>query len=144
MSREIDLSKPLSDEDRSYLEQRSRHAEIAYADAVHSGDQLSEEERTQLEQDAIAEQKGKRVPLQMDPEAVRSEADEDEDDTGEQAQVEEGDDPDDVAYVNRATIADLKEQLSARGLPVGGNKPDLQRRMLDALKQESEEARNNQ
>lgn len=139
MSREIDLSKPLSDEDRDYLEQRGRSAEIAYADAVHSGeDQPSDEELMELEQKAIEEQRGKRVPLQMDPDAVRFE--DDDEDTGEQAPAEEGDDPDDVAYVNRATVADLKEQLAARDLPTDGLKPVLQRRMLDALKAESQQA----
>lgn len=33
MSREIDLTKPLSDADRKYLEDRARHADIALADA---------------------------------------------------------------------------------------------------------------
>lgn len=33
MSRKIDLTKPLSDEDRQYLEDRARHHDIATADA---------------------------------------------------------------------------------------------------------------
>lgn len=139
MSREIDLSKPLSDEDRNYLEQRSRVAEIEYADAVHNGEELTDEDIQRLEAKAVEEAKGKRIPLQMDPDAVRD-VQGDEEDTGEEASAEEGDDPDDVQYVNRATVADLKEQLAARDLPTDGNKPVLQRRMLDALKAESQQA----
>jgi hypothetical protein len=140
MSREIDLSKPLSDADRNYLEQRSRFAELQYADSVHSGEKLTDEQLMELEQKAIEEAKGKRVPLQMDPDAVRTENDDDDEDAGEQAPAEEGDDPDDVAYVSRATVNDLKEQLANRELPTSGNKPELQRRMLDALKAESQQA----
>lgn len=139
MSKQIDLTKPLSDDDRAYLEQRSRFAEIEYSDSLQSGEtEMSDEERMELEQRAIAEAKGKRVPLQMDPDAVREEDDADED-SGEEAEVQEGDDPDDVAYVNTLKVADLQEQLQGRGLSTSGLKPELQRRLLDALKSESQE-----
>ena len=140
MSRTIDLSTPLTDDDRAYLEQRGRHAEIQYADAVHGDAQeLTPEEEAELEQKVIAEQKGKRVPLQMDPDFVPDEYQDEEEDTGEEASAQSGDDPDDVAYVNKATVEDLKEQLADRNLPTDGRKPVLQRRMLDALKQESQQ-----
>jgi hypothetical protein len=42
MSRQIDLSQPLSDEDRAYLKARGRLNEIAMADAMASGEDYSE------------------------------------------------------------------------------------------------------
>lgn len=130
MSRDIDLSKPLSDEDRAYLKQRSRHAELAFADS--QGKELSDEERQELEQKAIAETKGKRVPLQMDPDVVRQREGDDED----EVEADEGDDPDDVAFVNSLSGDELREHLESRGLPQKGNKTEMKRRLLDALKNE--------
>jgi hypothetical protein len=42
MSKYIDLTEPLSDEDRAYLEARDRWADIAMSDAVNSGQEFSE------------------------------------------------------------------------------------------------------
>jgi len=139
MSREVDLTQPLSDEDRNYLEARGRHGEVAYADS-RSQAELSDDERYEIEQRMIAEQKGKRIPLQMDPDAVRDNVYEEDEEEPEPIEQQEGDDPDDVAYVEKATVADLREQLSARSLSTSGNKPELQRRMLDALKRETQES----
>ena len=38
MSRKVDITKPLSDEDRQYLLDRGQHAKIAQADAAAGGD----------------------------------------------------------------------------------------------------------
>lgn len=137
MSRQVDITKPLTPEDRIYLEARNRQDELAYVDAMESGEDLSPERQAELEQRALEEQMGKRVPLQVDPSFQR---DEQADDDEEAEEFSDEDDPDDVAYVNQCSVADLKEQLKARELPTDGNKPELQRRLLDALKKESNEA----
>lgn len=136
MSRQIDITKPLSDEDREYLKSRNRLDELAFVEAQESGEELTPERMAELEQKALEEQMGQRTPLQMDPSFQREDQDEDSDAPEE---FTDGDDADDIAYVQQCSYDELKAQLGARGLPKGGTKEELQRRLLDALKQEGDE-----
>lgn len=51
MSRQIDLTKPLSDEDRKYLQDRCRWRDIATADALDSPQEAAQEAEKELSPD---------------------------------------------------------------------------------------------
>jgi hypothetical protein len=150
MSREIDLSKPLNDEDRKYLADRGRHAEIKFADSKQ-GQDLSEEEWLELQRKAEVEAMGRRVPIQMDPTVTREQnedqfEDDGTDDTdGESRELGPDEyDPDDVQFVNSCEYPELQAHLKNRELSAQGDKSTLQKRLLDALKAETQAAAANE
>jgi hypothetical protein len=140
MSRQIDITKPLSDEDRYYLEVRGRHDEIAFADTQGASAEMTPEEQGEAEQQAIIEAKGKRTPALVDNSVVPEQIEQREDLETAQLEVSSQQfDPDDVAYVGSLKVDELQEALRGRGKLSSGNKPELQNRLLEALKAEDAE-----
>jgi len=119
MGREIDIfDGPLTDDDRAYLEARNRTAEIE-ANDLHYGTKAAEDKRKTDELEAArkeAEAKGQEfVPEDADPE----------------------DDPDDVLAVQELKYDQLQKWLKEQVPPLdaSGKKPELQRRVLDKLRE---------
>jgi hypothetical protein len=152
MSREVDLSKPLSDKDRKYLQDRSDYYAIQENDRVHKKGQFAEDYEEEFkpnysvaappiepgsEADNPPQFVGQR-PYGVDrgvwggstglseQEALAGESGEPH---HTQEQTEEAD-PEDL------TVDELKDELRERELPLDGNKADLVKRLKKALKEE--------
>lgn len=122
MSKQIDLTKPLSDEDRQYLEDRARHYEIAANDAEHAGAELPPEYLG-----LTGGEPAFGVPADSHPEGVglgegtlrptnphATVAD-------ESAPTEE----DSEDSYDDMTVAELQDELENRELPKSGKKAEL-------------------
>lgn len=116
MSRQIDLSKPLSDEDRAYLESRNRLTDIALAEG---GDASSLTAGPSLSSTATPEELLEQTPNLGDVGTV-------------QKNYTEGDGtaPDPTEY-DDMTVQQLKDELERRDLPVSGNKSELIARLVE-------------
>jgi len=136
MGRNIDLTKPLSEEDEAWLYERSR------------GWQVDENKRLLADKDKKEHEPGEVEPPDWAPTNTVAEPPFE----GEQPNprqvptpvgmevhagvpvdggvVEEDYDPEDL------TVEELKEELHARELPVSGNKDELVKRLKKALKDE--------
>lgn len=102
MSRKIDLTKPLSEEDVNYLKARGTWGErrialnsqlVASAETGDDEEELSSEEKAKLLAEA-------------------------------------------TAWINKASVAELKAKAEEWELSTDGNKAELQERLLDAVNKE--------
>jgi len=127
MSREVDLSTPLTREEYSYLTERSRGDLIERAHAMHGtsdddyadlayGDGTGLREQPLLTGEARASRRDQLLAELAALDEAEGVSDEDED-------VE-----DTRPYAER-TSAELDEELQARGLPTGGNKAEKVKRL---------------
>lgn len=114
MSRQIDPDKPLSAEDRDYLQRRGEYVAIARNDARFAAESAAE---------ASDEEEGGENP----PDGSSAGTDDDSPEFG----TEE--------WFAKATIPVLKEELKKRELPVSGTKDELVSRLDDALADEFED-----
>lgn len=125
MGRKIDLDRPLSAEDRAYLEARSRHGEIAANDRQFG--HLSDDEREGVTAQAEADQ-------EYDAAEAKAFA-------AAQARDEEESFPDHlVEKVAPLGTSELRAALRKRKLDDSGEKAELQIRLLQYL-EEQEKAR---
>jgi hypothetical protein len=120
MGRSIDLSKPLSEEDRAFLASRARTAEIVTNDRQFA--HLSEEDRE---------------------EAISTHDEEDAKEKADQAAWEQAlQDADENSFpehlvekVAPLSVNQLKTALKKRGQPTTGDKEELQLRLVTFLEQ---------
>lgn len=117
MSRQVDLSKPLSEDDRKFLEDRDRVADIARADGV-----TIEEVINNLNN--FGTSAGRSAVEAIDDDAASKGG----------RQPEEGTEE----WVESLTVAQLKEEITKRDpdASVSGNKGELQDTLLDILADE--------
>lgn len=124
MGRYIDPNVPLTDEDREFLAARSRHGEIVANDRQF-GD-MDDGARANATSTAQAD------------------ADRDASDQAEWEQAEEDDetefDDDLIAKVGPLKVAELRAALKKRGQESGGDKEELQERLLNFLQDERDKA----
>lgn len=121
MSKQIDLSKPLSEEDRAYLLSRGRTYDIAIADG-NDASSLSAGPSFDANTDAaklLAETPNTGDVNTLGREAGAPDQSSGDAPTGEPSQYED------------LTVAQLKDELERRDLPTTGKKPELVAR-LDA------------
>lgn len=145
MSRKIDLGKPLSDGDRQYLLDRNRSVEVVDNDLTHGKlRDMTDEEIAEAQAQEFVDSAGKRTPSLMDNDLIEAQRKQREDD--EMAQLEtyasekyEAYDLDDVAFVQTLTDDELREKLAERELDVSGTRPEMQKRLLDAMTESDDE-----
>lgn len=116
MSREIDLSKKLSDDDRAYLAARGRHIDIARADRAAGVSEGSGDPETPPEGGSAASG----------------------DDSGAEVLPEPADFGSDD-WFDRATVKELKSALRVRELNVSGKRDELADRLAAFLDAEEED-----
>jgi hypothetical protein len=140
MSRQIDHSKPLSDVDRKYLAARGREGEIVHNDMLHgNAEEMSEEEIAAAEQEAMIAAKGKRTPALVDNSLIdeqieqRRQSEFDQLSTHADMTYAGGYDEDDVNFVASLTDDELRDHLESRTLDTSGTRPEMQKRLLDAI-----------
>ena len=114
MSRQVDLSRPITDEERAYLNLRAREDDIIANDRQFGG--LKDAEKRKLQQRS-------------------EEADAAEDEYQQQFEYEEEEtfDPDLVAQVAPLTVKELQARIEKLGFKPQGNKEDLQVQLLEIL-----------
>lgn len=115
MSKQVDLSRPITDEEREYLIIRAREDDIIANDRQFGG--LKDAEKRKLQQRS-------------------EEADLEEDEYQQQFEYEEeGDtfDPELVAQVAPLTVKELQARIEKLGHKAQGNKEDLQVQLLELL-----------
>lgn len=114
MSKFVDLSRPITDEERAYLQSRAREDDIVANDRQFG--RLKDAEKRKLRQGA---------------------EDDDREEAEFQAQFDydEGDefDPELVAQVAPLTVKDLKARITKLGEKPQGNREDLQVQLLELL-----------
>lgn len=116
MSKQIDLTKKLSDEDRAYLLSRSRDYDVARADAIAAGEEFT-------------------VPAPVDPmvapvpsgDTVVSANPE-----GHIVPTEEAHKEETKVDGDELTVEELQAILKSKGLPVSGKKDELIARLAEA------------
>lgn len=165
MSKNIDLEKPLSDEDREYLKLRSRHADIEENDRIFGNGKFAEDHeeeyrgtntvaKPQVEPGSPADNPPSFVgvrPYNVDPavwggvtnlteqEATAQESGDGDDLDGVDSDLgddnSDDDDDSDVA-IEDLTVDQLKEELKSRNLKVSGNHAELVERLSEALAEE--------
>jgi hypothetical protein len=144
MSKNIDMSKPLSSEDRHYLFVRERHGEILANDLRHGKvREMTEEEQAEAEQKAFVESAGKRTPALMDNSMLEEQHKQRQADELAQLdtyadQTYADYDPDDVAYIQTLNDDELREKLKERELDTSGTRPEMQKRLLDSMTADSD------
>jgi len=120
MSMEIDFSKPLSDEERAFLMERGRYADVERSDNAYgtSGDpSLYTGDGTGLrEQQVVTGEVARRRKEELLAELA---AIEEAEGTGTGDEDEEADD---LPPYEALTVKDLDAELKARHLPVTGSK----------------------
>lgn len=121
MGKSIDLSQPLSDEDRRWLEERGDYAAIAVADATHGAPEPRE-----AKADEPSEPEDAPVPLVAEPVAEPNAGD---DGVTEPSDSSEDAD-DDVPPYEEWTADALRDECDARGLAKSGSKADLIDRLV--------------
>lgn len=114
MSRQVDLSRPITDEERAYLNLRAREDDIIANDRQFGG--LKDAEKRKLQQRS-------------------EEADAAEDEYQQQFEYEEEEtfDPELVAQVAPLTVKELQARIEKLGFKPQGNKEDLQVQLLEIL-----------
>jgi len=124
MGRYIDLNKPLSDEDRAYLESRSRHGEIAANDRRFG--HLDEEERetvtTQVDEDNEHDE--------QEAEAIAAAIQQEEEESFPDHLIEK---------VAPLSTQQLRSALEKRGQDTSGDKRELQVRLLQYLEEKEKQ-----
>jgi hypothetical protein len=144
MSRQIDHSKPLSDEDREYLKVRGRENEIIQNDINHGNlREMTDEERAEAEQQAVIEARGQRTPSLMDNSLIEEQHEQrtqtELDQLATHSQLANGDyDEDDVAFVQQMSDDEMREWLRAKDLDESGTRAQMGYRILDVLAQDGE------
>lgn len=125
MSREIDLSKPLSDEDAQYLADRGRYADLERAGRNASdlpdGDGTGPQLESAVTGDRAASERDRLIARlrELDPDAASDfEGDPETDD-------------EEVAPYSEWTVPELDAELKRRELPGGGNKAEKVKRLED-------------
>jgi hypothetical protein len=124
MSRKIDLTKPLSDEDRQYLEDRARHHDIATADA-NAGYEDDGSGPLTSPVGVSGVSVGGSSPLQQDPTAARFATPGPAVQAGDGLKTEEG--------YQSMKVAELQDEIDRRNetrdedeqIPRSGTKQDL-------------------
>jgi len=113
MSRNIDLTKSLSDEDRKYLETRGRMHEIEQADALAGATSVVEgyEEASETGSAGSGGASGSDQAPEFGSET----------------------------WFETATVPMFKEELKKRNLAVSGNRDELAERLEEALLEEDDE-----
>lgn len=143
MSRQINTKKKLSATDEQYLRDRGRDDLVEFANNRKEFERrrnLTQEELAQLEHEANVEAAGKRTPSLMDNSLVEEQQGQREDLEADQLAANAAEyDPDDVTFVESCTVDELKRILKERREPTSGTKPQLQLRLLESLKKESEQ-----
>lgn len=116
MSKFVDLSRPITDEEREYLRSRAREGDIVANDRQfgHLKDAEKRRERKSAEEDQDSE-----AQLQAQIE--------------EQYASDDEFDPDLVAQVAPLSVRELKQRIEKLGGKPNGNKDDLQIQLLDLL-----------
>lgn len=114
MSKQVDLSRPITDEEREYLTIRAREDDIIANDRQFGG--LKDAEKRKLQQRS-------------------EEADLEEDEYQQQFEYEEEEafDPELVAQVAPLTVKELQARIEKLGSKAQGNKEDLQVQLLELL-----------
>ena len=114
MSKFVDLSRPITDEERAYLQSRAREDDIVANDRQFGN--LKDAEKRKLRQGA-------------------EEDDREEAEFQAQFDFDEGDefDPELVAQVAPLTVKDLKARITKLGEKPQGNREDLQVQLLELL-----------
>lgn len=122
MGKSIDLNKPLTQDEREYLESRRRIGDIAANDRRfgHLSDSDKSSARKQVDSDNAEDD--------AEQEAIRQ--------NEEEADVYDDDLVDQVLPLK---TADLRSQLGKLGLETGGKKDDLRMRLLEHLQNERDE-----
>lgn len=144
MSRQIDLSKELSDVDREYLLSRDRYDEVAF-NAVATGTKLPDDVREQIREKGIdMNDVERRVRLSRgEPETAAegsgtsegTRAPDGDDSSGDDETGGQNDGPEKFSdeWFEKATIAELKPELQERELPVTGKRDELADRLYENL-----------
>ena len=115
MSRQVDLSRPITDEERAYLNLRAREDDIIANDRQFGGLKAAEKRKLQQRsEDADAEEAEFQQQFQYDED-------------------EETFDPDLVAQVAPLTVKELQARIEKLGFKPQGNKEDLQVQLLEIL-----------
>lgn len=114
MSRYVDLRKPLSDDDREYLESRARIGDILANDRQFADLTPAQTRKATAEADADAKAQAEEDAEVAEAEEVASQWSQDA-----------------LAKVLPLKVAELKDSLSKFGLSTSGDKSDLQVRLLN-------------
>ena len=116
MSKFVDLSRPITDEEREYLKSRARESDIVANDRQFGGlkDAEKRKHQAQAEQDDAEEN-----DLQREIEEEYGSADEF--------------DPELIAQVAPLTVKELKQRITKLGGEPEGKKDELQLQLLDLL-----------
>lgn len=123
----MDLSKPLSDEDREYLIERRREDEIRLNDAEFGNLDDSEKDEVSKQHDRDVADEEAEKKEQADAEAALAEAD------------EEGYPEHLVEKVEPLTVAQLRAALKKRDLDTSGDKEELRIRLIEFLEEKDKE-----
>lgn len=124
MSRQVDTTKPLSDEDRRYLLERGHEQTVAYIDSLHAED--APEDPEDLDH-------GPDFPEFQDPALAAAQARV----TGDAADASgdsDAEEPDADRY-DEMNKAALKEELADRRLPTSGTADEMRDRLRKADEQ---------
>ena len=116
MSRNIDLSRPLLEEEKEYLRERAREGEVTVNERQFAG--VTEAQARALREDAASDEKDeaqRRVEFAKEQEEIE----------------EDSFDPEDEAKVAPLTVKQLRAALTKQGLETGGDKEELQLRLLE-------------
>lgn len=125
MSREINMDGPLSDEDRAYLLHRGQDAKVEFLDAVHG----SEGEEPPRPEDFKPESAGDRPPGSPETPPLLTMGDADTIGDIDQSGYEQSEGGVQEAPYKDWTVAELKDELKERELPVSGNHQALVARL---------------
>lgn len=120
MSKQVDLTRPITDGEREYLKLRAREDEIIANDRQFG--HLKDAEKRKLRQGAEQDD--------LEEEEYQSQFDQDEDDAF---------DPELVAQVAPLTVKELKARITKLGDKPQGNREDLQIQLLELLEGGPEE-----
>lgn len=117
MSMEVDLSKPLTDAERAYLESRGRTAEIERADAIHGVDTpppgQGDGTGPVSHGTSMVDVRDQRIAdLERELALLR----------GDDGSNTEDEDTEEVAPYEEWTVKELDAELKRRNLPVTGDK----------------------
>jgi hypothetical protein len=123
MSMEVDFSTPLTDEERAYLAERGRYADVERVDAMTGsepqpfgeGDGTGLKQASVLTSDQMASERERLLARLAELNAMAPDADDDSDT--------------EVAPYEEWTPQELKDELGRRGLPKSGTKADLVARL---------------
>lgn len=119
MSRQVDLTRPITDEEREYLASRAREDEIVVNDRQFG--HLKDAQRRKLQQQAeLDDQEEQEFQAQFDYDE------------------EEAFDPELVAQVAPLNVKELKARIEKLGEKPKGNRDDLQVQLLELLEGQGE------